>query len=74
MSRHAAAKQPETPTEMLRAHYSRMALERVGIPFERGIEIAGVREAIEGAIRVEWRRGGGRNAQHNWPPEAARRS
>lgn len=37
-------------------HYARTALARMGIPFERGMQVAGVREAIEGAIRAEERR------------------
>lgn len=39
-----------------RRHYAKTALSRMGIPFERAMQVAGVRKAIEGAIRVEERR------------------
>lgn len=46
----------QTPSDTLRAHYAKTALARIGIPFERGIQIAGVRQAIDGAIKAEARR------------------
>lgn len=42
-----------TPTtEALRAHYAKTALARMGIPFERGMQIEGVRIVVEGAARI----------------------
>lgn len=39
----------------LRAHYARTALARMGIAFERGMAIAAVRIAVEGAARAAQR-------------------
>lgn len=41
--------------ELLRAHYANTALHRMGIPFERGMQIDAVRIAVEGAARAEMR-------------------
>lgn len=38
--------------EALRAHYAQTALARMGVPFERGMEIEAVRIAVEGAARA----------------------
>lgn len=38
-------------TEALREHYAKTALARMGIPFERGMQIESVRLAVEGAAR-----------------------
>lgn len=39
----------------LHAHYARTALARMGIAFERGMAIAAVRIAVEGAARAAQR-------------------
>lgn len=39
-----------------RRHYAKTALSRMGIPFDRAMQLAMVREAIEGGIRAEERR------------------
>ena len=44
------------PTSTLRVHYDKTALARMGIPFEQGIRITGVRIALEGAARAAVRR------------------
>lgn len=48
-----------TPTDNeLRTHYARTALSRMGVPFERGMQIEAVRIVVEGAARAQ---GGGRS-------------
>lgn len=49
---------PPSPEAALRAHYAKTALSRMGIPFERGIQIVAVKKALEGAIRAEAKRSG----------------
>lgn len=39
--------------QALRAHYAKTALARMGIPFERGMQIEGVRIVVEGAAEIE---------------------
>jgi len=48
-------KQPLTD-DQLRTAYEKTSLHRIGIPFERGIQIAGVRDAMEGSVRHCMRR------------------
>lgn len=39
------------PTDSeLRAHYARTALARMGVPFERGMQVTPVRIVVEGAV------------------------
>lgn len=43
-------KKTQSTTEALRAHYAKTALARMGIPFERGMQINAVRIVVEGAV------------------------
>lgn len=45
--------EPDISPDLLRAHYAKTALARMGIPFERGMQIEAVRIAIEGAARAQ---------------------
>lgn len=42
-------KTPRPTPEALRAHYAKTALARIGIPFERGMQIESVRIVVAGA-------------------------
>lgn len=44
--------------EDLRRHYAATALARLGVPFERGMQIEAVRAVVEAAARVEIERRG----------------
>lgn len=41
---------------MLRAHYAKTTLARMGVPFETGMEIEAVRIVVEGAAKAQERR------------------
>ena len=45
------APRQEPPMDALRTAYDKTALARMGIPFDRAIELASVRIALEGSVR-----------------------
>lgn len=46
----------EPTPDMLRAHYAKTTLARMGVPFETGIQIEAVRIVVDGAAKAQERR------------------